>query len=394
MTAIPYSDTLVKQGRTVETSPLMAPIQRLHDYLVRTHWKADVLQGPDPGIRFNARIGRFAKGYLSLFPWKDDVVYLQAQGYWILDNWLMRDLFGEDKYAEIAEACSRQVLHRQRPNGYWDYPNREWSGRIATVEGCFATLGLLESFDRLRDECFLDGAIKWYRYVHQGIGFRRQSDDGMLAVNYFAHDTGDGGGVPNNSTMLLWVMARLTQLTGNDTYLELSAPIVRWLSHVQLESGELPYYLGSDSQSDRIHFLCYQYNAFEFVDLVHYYEITGDETVMPIVERLADYLSHGLTTEGCGRYNCLQDQPHVTYYTTAIAHALSRATRLGLGDSKGVVEQAFSRVLAGQLPDGNMKYYSERNYRVLSDRRSYPRYLAMILHHFLGEVQIAKESDQ
>ncbi len=382
-----------KVTRNLNVNPFVDASQQLHRYLVQTHWTGDVLRGPDPGIRFNARFGRFVKGYLSFIPWKDDLVYLQAQGYWILDNWLLQDLFDGVQSGEIAETCSRQVLRLQRPEGYWEYPNPEWKGRVATVEGCFATLGLLESFDRLQDECFIDGAIKWYRYVCKSIGFRRQTSPDMLAVNYFTHFSGDGGGVPNNSTMLLWVLARLAQLTDDDAYLELCAPMIRWLAHVQLESGELPYQLGDGQRPDRIHFLCYQYNAFELVDLVHYYEITGDESVTPILVRLAQYLSHGVTSEGCGRYSCIQDQPHVTYYTSAIAHALSLGSRLGLVDCNDAIECAYRRVLSEQLPNGSMKSYSQNNYRVLSDRRSYPRYLAMTLHHLLREVELARESD-
>jgi hypothetical protein len=216
--------------------------------------------------------------------------------------------------------------------------------------------------------------------------FRRQTDPDMLAVNYFAHDDDGPGGVPNNSTMALWVLARLAELSGNDAYRQYCAPMVRWLAAVQLPTGELPYAVGRDRRTDRVHFLCYQYNAFEFVDLVHYLRITGDDSVRPILSRLADYLAGGLTREGRGRYSCLQDQPEVTYYTTAIAHALSQATRLGLGQYAVPASLAFGRVLGQQRRDGNFACYSRCNYRVLSDRRSYPRYLSMILHHLLREV--------
>jgi hypothetical protein len=36
---------------------------RLHDYLLREHWKGQALGGPDPGVCFNYRIGRFLKSY-------------------------------------------------------------------------------------------------------------------------------------------------------------------------------------------------------------------------------------------------------------------------------------------------------------------------------------------
>ena len=93
----------------------------LHDYLVKTHWNGLALKGPDPGIRFNARFGRFVKSSLSFLPWSDNIAYAQAQKYWIASNWLMADLGLADKSRcqEMAVACSEYLLTAQRPEGYW-----------------------------------------------------------------------------------------------------------------------------------------------------------------------------------------------------------------------------------------------------------------------------------
>lgn len=358
---------------------------RLHEYVLRTHWQEDQLVGPDPGIRFNARAGRFIKSYLPMLSWSDQLTYIQAQGYWIMDNWLLYDLTEDDQYRELALDATRGLLAAQDPAGYWAYPNPEWAGRIATVEGCFGALGLLESHSRVAEPAMLEGALAWYRYVEEGIGFRGQETEGMLAVNYFAHLSGDGGGVPNNSTLLLWLLARLFEVTRQDTYLEFAAPMARWLSHVQVDSGELPYRVGTPTEEGQVHFLCHQYNAFEFMDLVHYQRITGDESVLPMMEQLGAFLATGITDRGYVRYDCDNDSVEVVYYTAAVAQALSQATRMGFGDFSDLVERAFGRVLGQQRSDGGFRFHSRRNYRFLTDRRSYPRYLSMILHHFLLE---------
>ena len=67
---------------------------------------------------------------------------------------------GDEKYAQLAVAAADGVLIRQRPEGYWDYPNPEWRGRIATVEGCFGALGLIDGFDHSGDARFLEGALR------------------------------------------------------------------------------------------------------------------------------------------------------------------------------------------------------------------------------------------
>lgn len=361
---------------------------KLHTYLFEQCWTGHALVGSDPGIRFNARIGRFVKSYLSFVPWPDRLTYMQAQGYWIMDQWLLADALDEESHSLLAIATAHHILRCQRPEGYWEYPNPEWRGRVATVEGCFAALGLLECYARVGDKSYLAGAENWYHYLTNTIGFRRQREAGMSAINYFAHESGTyGGGVPNNSTLVLWLMARLAEVTQDDRFLTHCASLVAWLAHVQCESGELPYEVGSDDRNGRLHFLCYQYNAFEFMDLVHYYRITNDQHALPILRQLAIYLANGLTAAGVGRYACDQATPEVLYYTSAIAQALSQATALGLGDFRALAAQGLRHVMSRQRPDGGFEFYSRANYRILSDRRVYPRYLAMILNHLLREYQ-------
>jgi hypothetical protein len=135
----------------------------------------------------------------------------------------------------------------------------------------------------------------------------------------------------------------------------------------------------------RIHFLCYQYNAFEFIDLVDYYDLTGDAEVLPILEPLAQYLAGGITSAGAGRYDCAHSTPEVLYYSLAIAQALSQATARGLGSYQDLVDRTYSNALIRQRVDGGFAFHSRANYGVLCDRRSYPRYLSMILNHLLRE---------
>jgi hypothetical protein len=357
--------------------------QKLHRFLLDNHWNGrELLFGPDPGIRFNARIGRFVKSYTRFLRWSDDLFYMQAQGYWVLNNWLLYRRHGDEQYRSLAERTSESVLTLQRKEGYWPYPNPEWRGRVATVEGCFAALGLMETFAHTGEQRFLDGAIRWQRYLREVIGYRLQSMPGMLAVNYFAHNSGTGGGVPNNSTLALWTAARLTQLTGDASLSAENDAMLAWLAHVQRADGELPYQVVGEGERPRVHFLCYQYNAFEFMDLAHYHRITGDGRALPLMESLAGYLTRGLEG-GTARYECAAAGPEVAYYTTAVAQALSQAERLGLVEAPPDVDRAYRRTLAMQRRDGGFPYYSTGNYGVLSDRRSYPRYLVMMLHHLI-----------
>ena len=368
----------------VPAHALLDATSRLYSYLLREHWNGRALVGPDSGVRFNARVGRFIKSYLSFLPWSDSYAYMQAQGYWILDNWLMTDVMDREQCRDLALACSGYVLAAQNREGYWEYPNPEWKARVATVEGCFATLGLLESYCRVQHESLLVGAKKWHRFLVEQIGF--QGSDGLVAINYFANVP--GAMVPNNATLALLTLAKLAAATNDDQYIAPCHSMVAWLRKVQLETGELPYALEGSGRRGHRHFLCYQYNAFEFLDLVQYHSITEDQTVWPILEGMAVFLSQGISDSGAARYDCYREKPEVSYYTTAVAAALSQATVLGLGDFRALVDRAYRRVLSLQRTDGGFEFFSRGSYGLLADRRSYPRNLSMILCHLLSEVHL------
>ena len=359
---------------------LLAAGTRLHRYLLEKHWNGAALVGPDPGVRFNARAGRFIKGYLPGVSWTDEMIYMQTQGYWVFANWALSEI-NEGPYEGLAMSSTDTIAQSQRDDGAWDYPNPAWRGRVATVEGSFAALALLDSYRRRRERGFLDSALRWHTYLEERTGFRANG-----GVNYFAHEPSDQdtGGVPNNSTLVLWLLAQLAEATGDHSYLSRAPQLVSWLSEVQLPSGELPYKISPSGEVDA-HFLCYNYNAFEFVDLLHYYELTGDDNMWPVLQRLAAYLQGGVTPSGTSRFECEKDHPIVLYYTPALARALSEATRLELGDYRPEVERLYGWLLEQQVSDGRFVFYSTKNYGWLSDTRSYPRYLAMVLHHLVKE---------
>lgn len=367
----------------IETTTLQKAALDLHGYIAQTHAVGGALVGPDTGVRFNARIGRFVKSYFPKVNFGDDYVYIQGQAYWIMANWQLATLTGDNRFVQIAIDCTNNLLALQQPDGAWPFANPEWKGRVPTVEGCFGAIGLMTSYEQTGNAAYLQGAERWAEYMQHETGYQ-QFGDGFYAVNYFAGQY--EGRVPNNATLAVQMLARLRQLTGSLRYDAQINGMVAWLTEVQLVTGELPYMVASNGVSDRIHFLCYQYNAFEFIDLAHYYRMTGDPEMRPVLANLAEYLSHGLTESGAARYNCDQETPIVTYYAAAIAYALSLATMLRLDNYSVSAERGFQWILSQQRTDGGFHYFSTKNYGILTDRRSYPRNVAMILHHLLAEI--------
>ncbi|MCB0184360.1 MAG: hypothetical protein KDE31_08850, partial [Caldilineaceae bacterium] len=216
-------------------------------------------------------------------------------------------------------------------------------------------------------------AKHWYTFQEYEMGW--QIVDWGLAANYYRHSTIV---VPNVTTMLLWLCAELADATGEQQYLNHAGAMVRFLQSSQQPNGELPYEL-----SRRPHFMCYQYNAFELRDLAHYYMLTGDGAVWHPMQRLAAFLAGGVTPDGACRYSCRQRWPEVHYWTGVLAAALQQATALGLGDYRAQSARAHCHLLTQQRRDGGFDF-SRRSYGRLRDRRSYPRYLAMILEQLLA----------
>jgi hypothetical protein len=369
----------------VEPAELLSAAQRLDRYLREHHLHAGLLVGPDPGVRFNARIYRFFKSYLRAIPWRDDLVYMQAQKYWIEANIACRsvDVVSVGTANDTIRRCGLAVAERQQPAGYWEYPNPEWSGRIATVEGNYAAIGLLLAHGVDADDAFVDAARRWHDYAVRDIGFQQVGD--TMAINYFANRP--GGRIPNNAASAVRTFAMLADATGDDRFLEYVGPMVRFMADAQLDSGELPYgVVGEGASSDRVHFLCQQYNAFQFMNLADFRRISDDSGADEVLARLAAFLDSSLLDDGRARYDCESDSPEVLYYAVACARALSIAARLGLVEPSERVDRAFRRVLSAQMTNGSFPY-SRSNYGVLHDLRPYPRYLAMILTFLAQEAK-------
>jgi len=355
---------------------------KLHTYLKNTFWTGTALLGPDPGVRFNSRIWRFLKSYMRFIPWNDNRYFLQCQGYWIRNNWELFESLNDPVFKNIAIACTDHILNTQKKQGYWEYPLPEWKGRIATVDGDYAALGLLATFRRTQDRKYLKSVLRWTEFLIHEIGF--QVIDDAHAINYFSK-RGDSM-VPNNTTLTLELFAELYQATQDKKSLESCRNMIQFLRIAQLPSGELPYAYPTPWAQGRIHFLCYQYNAFQFLDLANYWEITKDQNIYPILQKLIDYLTTGLDKKGHSKYNCFKSYPEVTYYTAVLGAAFLKATEIGLGNFELQEDTAYQNVLKKQNKLGGF-IYSNRNYILLHDKRSYPRYLAMILRHLLMKAE-------
>lgn len=351
--------------------------ERLHAHLVRRHLRDGLLRGPDAGVRFNLRAWRFLKSGLDFIPWRDDYVFMQTQGYWVLANWLFFELAGDSRYRQFALETTGAILAAQKPDGTWAYPLPERRHLIATVEGDWAALAMLETYAREAREEFLKGAIRWYDFLVNRIGFQQHSTG--KAINYFDRPRGK---VPNNSVLTAWFMLRLSKTTADHRYREHAGALLDFVASVQAANGELPYVIESPYERGRQHYLCYQYNAFQFLELARARRLAPEPTATRLLPALAAFLAGGVTTQGASGRDCFRKSPEMDYHTAVLGAALREAVKLKLAESGALGERCYSRVLERQRADGSFAY-SNGDYGVLRDGRSYPRPQAMTLFHLL-----------
>jgi len=354
--------------------------QRLHAYLLRQHYQRGVLHGPDAGVRFNLRAWRFLRSALAFLPWRDDYIFTQTQGYWVLANWMLFAATGEPRYRTLALESTEATLALETPDGYWAYPLPERKHLIATLEGIWGAGALLASFAREPRVEFREGAVRAYDFIVNRIGF--QDHPHGKAINYFDRPRGK---VPNNSVIALWFFLRLWEATGDARFLKHVKALEEFIAAVQLTSGEIPYIVESPHERARQHYLCFQYNAYQFLHLAWSSRLKPDLGLQTVLARLARFLQSGVKATGACANDCASvagGGPEVDYYTAALGAALYEAAKLGLVENTALSQACYARVLAHQRPDGSFAY-SQGDYGFLRDQRSYPRPQAMTLFHLL-----------
>ena len=112
--------------------------------------------------------------------------------------------------------------------------------------------------------------------------------------------------VPNISAELLWLASEQSKVERSAALDELMHGLVRFLGEAQAATGEVPYRLANGRATRRQHYLCYQYNAFEFLAIARYAENTGDtQAVWMDVALAADTpiapWAKSATSTGCWR---------------------------------------------------------------------------------------------
>ena len=199
----------------------------------------------------------------------------------------------------------------------------------------------------------------------------------------------------------VWLFLRLWKASGDARFIEHVDAMLDFLVSAQLPTGELPYIVDGPHEKGRTHYLCYQYNAFQFLKLAWAAALRSDPRIERLLSALAGFLSKCVTQTGASAADCFHSKPETDYYTAVLAAALGEARKLQIGDCRLPIlthrlpqpgnpqsevqelsDRCYRRLLQRQRPDGSFAY-TTGDYGFLSDGRSYPRPQVMTLYHLL-----------
>ena len=151
----------------------------------------------------------------------------------------------------------------------------------------------------------------------------------------------------------------------------------------------MPYIVDGPYEKGRIHYLCYQYNAFQFLKLAWAAALRPDPRTHRILSALAGFLAKGVTKSrrercrlfsreaGDGLLHRSSGRGTVGSAEIAVARAIGNRQA-----GQELSERCYTRLLQRQRPDGSFAY-TTGDYGFLRDGRSYPRPQVMTLFHLL-----------
>jgi hypothetical protein len=355
---------------------------KLYNFLLNSYWDGSSISGPDPGLMLNLRLTRFVKSYFPALNYKNNNhVFQQIQGYWIKNNWALYRLTNDLRYKELALKCSDFVVASQQNDGSWKYPLTEWKSRVSTVEGTWASLGLLETYSFTKNPVYLKSALNWRNFLVTKTGFQRYKDS--MTINYFNIRTSRK--VPNNTTLALFFFAELFNVTQDTSLLKYNDALIHFIELCQQPGGELVY------EVDKTHYLCYHYNSFEFLDLYYANQILKSKRIDAILSKLSKYIASGVLNNGAVKYDCSQAYPEEIMFSAIAGAALIKASKSNYGNFKNHIDSIFRYLEKNQKSNGSfiltmhdMPYIKKPlGLGIFSDKTLYPGPMCFILSSLL-----------
>ena len=215
---------------------------------------------------------------------------------------------GEARYRDLALESTAATLRLQHARGIWVLSASRAQHLIATVEGDWGAIGLLASYAREPRQEYLAGALRWYDYLVNRIGF--QDAPPGKAINYFHRPRGKdaeqlgGGGVAFS--------AACGRRQGRSDFSSTCRAMLEFIAATQLPSGELPYIVAGQYESGREPLSLFSVQCFSVLEAGVGRGAASSRRQGAILARARKFLAKGVTPSGASAADCSSERPKWT----------------------------------------------------------------------------------
>ena len=237
--------------------------ERLHTHLLQRHYSQGLVHGPDAGVRFQLRLWRFFKAALDFLPWQDDYVLCNPRVIGFCPTGCCRD---DRENRNIARwpwrarrrrsACSSPKVSGLYPLPERKTPDRHRGGKLGgdwtPRHLCPRTAGRISSRQRFAGTITWSEASAFSPTRPERPSTTLISREGKFpTIPWRRYGSSCGFGRPP--------AMRASGARGCHAGVSWQAP--------NFPPGSCPTLWTGPYEKGRVHYLCYQYNAFQFLKL-------------------------------------------------------------------------------------------------------------------------------
>ena len=189
---------------------------------------------------------------------------------------------------EAARDGGDYLTRTVRPDGSFVYTylpkTDEEPDRYNILRHAGTIYSMLELYEVTRQDELLEAAERALDYLLRSVAYCRISGDAFPCIQ-------EGGEVKLGGNGLAAVaLAKYIDLTGDDRHRPLLVQLGRWIERRQLDSGEFFPHLETYPEGEATDFVSRYYPGEALLALVRIYAIEGDESLLDLAQRGADYL--------------------------------------------------------------------------------------------------------
>ena len=278
----------------------------------------------------------------------------------------------DKEYLNQAIDGSNWLIQNQNKAGFWVFTTFERKRRrVQTVDSTMGALALISLYKVTGNSKLLLISKRWLEYIINN-GLIKKKDH-TYCMYYLDGDMEDLE-VTNVACCIVHLMSEFYKVSNEGKYKKIADNLIPFIKSMQLSSGEFRY------SSKRDHYQGPQYNAFQLIFLLSYYEITKDKDLKNILEATKNYLESSVNKDGSVQFGPVKyafntSNRKLYYHSAAVAAALSEYKyQIGNVNERKILD-SISFALLGQRIDGSFSFGQNALFGLIDDIVPYPRYI-------------------